>query len=68
MPSGGTESKKNDSQQKTRRRSRGGSAEAKTNDLSAEDWNFLLRWQVPQITLHFSDYTLQSPTGPVPHV
>ncbi|BDA44863.1 probable AP2-like ethylene-responsive transcription factor PLT2 at C-terminar half [Coccomyxa sp. Obi] len=47
MPSGGTENKK-ENVTRPRRTSRGGDADAKTNDLSAEDWNFLLRYQGQQ--------------------
>ncbi len=46
MPSGGTENNKKENGTRPRSTSRGGDADAKTNDLSAEDWNFLLRYQV----------------------
>ena len=50
MPSGGTENNKKENGTRPRSTSRGGDADAKTNDLSAEDWNFLLRCQVRRDT------------------
>lgn len=51
MPSGGRESKKDEVDYRARRASGGGDGDSKTNDLSAEDWNFLLHWQVCISTL-----------------